>query len=292
MVYPMSEEAILKINNIDVFRGSFQALWDISLEVRRREMLALIGANTAGKSTLLSSIIGNVKVSKGEFRVLDRHLDKIRKKELKELRGRIGFIFQGYNLVNRLNTLHNIMSGMLKKISLHRSLIKLYSDQELSRAHEYMKVVGLEAVALQRCDALSGGQRQRVAIARALAQEPEILLADEPVAALDPISAGQVMEILKRINREYGVTIIANLHHLDFARDYCGRIIGIAEGQIVFDDIPERLNQAAFAAIYKSKESGNDFFPDQKTVLGHISTRKQPVPKVSRERETAAGRAA
>jgi phosphonate transport system ATP-binding protein len=284
---------MIHLHNVSLGYGATTVLHNLDLRIGRGEFIGIIGRSGAGKSTLLSSIIGNVRVYKGEYRVLDHHLDRIRKKELKDLRCRIGFIFQGYNLVNRLNTLHNIMSGMLKKISLHRSLIKLYSDQELKRAHEYMKVVGIEAVALQRCDALSGGQRQRVAIARALAQEPEILLADEPVAALDPISAGQVMEILKRINRQYGVTIIANLHHLDFARDYCSRIIGIAEGQIVFDDTPQRLNQAAFAAIYKTEESTDDaLFPEQKTVLGHIAARKQPVPAMERGQKTAADSAA
>ncbi len=284
---------MIQLRNVSLGYGATTILRNLDLQIGRGEFIGIIGLSGAGKSTLLSSIIGNVKVSKGEYRVIDRHLNRISKKELKDLRGRIGFIFQGYNLVNRLNALHNIMSGMLKKISLHRSLIKLYSDQELSRAHEYMKVVGIEAVALQRCDALSGGQRQRVAIARALAQEPEILLADEPVAALDPISAGQVMEVLKRINKQYGVTVIANLHHLDFARDYCSRIMGIADGQIVFDDVPEHLNETAFSKIYKTAVSAKEYeFPEQQAVKESYYDMKDAVPAMEMEQEMAASDAA
>lgn len=261
---------MISIQNVTLGYGSKKILSNLNLQVSESEFIGIIGLSGAGKSTLLSSIIGNVNVFSGNYQVSGFHMDRISKRELKDLRGRIGFIFQGYNLVNRLNALHNIMSGMLRNMPLLRSLIKLYSNRELELVHEYMKVVGIEDIALQRCDTLSGGQRQRVAIARALAQKPEILLADEPVAALDPVSAVQVMDVLKKINQTYRTTIIANLHHLDFARDYCSRILGIAEGKIVFDGLPDELNQDVLNTIYN--DQGSEIMAKEEIDLTHLHT--------------------
>ncbi|MCF8056393.1 MAG: phosphonate ABC transporter ATP-binding protein [Desulfocapsa sp.] len=227
-------------------------LENISFHVGKGEFLGIIGLSGAGKSTLLMSIIGNIRVLKGRYQVFGHDLSFINKRDLRELRSRIGFIFQGYNLVNRLSVLHNVMSGMLKDISLGRALIKFYTKQEVDKAYEYMEVVGIEHLAMKRCDELSGGQRQRVAIARALAQEPNVLLADEPVAALDPKSAAQVMDVLRRVNETYGVTVISNLHHLDFAREYCSRIIGVAAGSIAFDGLPGELQNCHLDTIYEN----------------------------------------
>ena len=230
-------------------------LRNITLQIDKGEFVGIIGLSGAGKSTLLMSLIGNIRVLKGSYHVFGYDLSVIGKKELRELRKSIGFIFQSYNLVNRLSVLHNVMSGMLKDIPLGRSLIKLYSAQELEKAYEFMQVVNIEHLAMKRCDELSGGQRQRVAIARALAQEPNILLADEPVAALDPKSAAQVMDILRKVNETYGVTVITNLHHLDFARDYCNRILGIASETISFDGTPAELLSRNLDAIYENEPS-------------------------------------
>lgn len=241
---------MINLHNVSLGYGSTPVLSKLNLGINKGEFVGIIGLSGAGKSTLLMSLIGSISILEGDYRVMEYTLPGISKKHLRQLRTRIGFIFQGYNLVNRLSVLHNVMSGMLGNMSLLRALLRWYSRDELARAYEYMHIVDLEDYAVQRSDALSGGQRQRVAIARALAQQPDILLADEPVAALDPRSAGQVMDILREINHQYGVTIIANLHHLDFAREYCGRILGVAEGGIVFDGSPAMLSEKELERIY------------------------------------------
>lgn len=241
---------MISLQNITLGYNDIPVLRNIDLHIAKKEFVGIIGLSGAGKSTLLMSIIGNINVFQGRYRVIGYQLEGISKKHLKQLRSQVGFIFQGYNLVNRLSVLHNVMSGMLEKIPLYRALVKYYSIDEITRAYELMQVVGIEHLAMQRSDALSGGQRQRIAIARALAQRPDILLADEPVAALDPKSASQVMEILREVNRTYGVTIVANLHHLDFAKEYCSRIIGIADGKIIFDGLPRELRERDLQRIY------------------------------------------
>lgn len=171
-------------------------LKDVDLKIKKGEFIGIIGPSGAGKSTLLMSITGGIKVFDGKFEVLDFDLHNIKKKNLIKLREQIGVIFQGYNLVDRISVLDNVISGMLKDIPLSRAIIKLYREKELKKAKEYMDIVDITKHSIKRCDELSGGQRQRVAIARALAAEPKIILADEPVSALDPKSARKVMDNL------------------------------------------------------------------------------------------------
>ena len=225
-------------------------LKDIDLKVKKGEFIGIIGPSGAGKSTLLMSITGGIKVFDGKFEVLDFDLHNIKKKNLVKLREQIGVIFQGYNLVDRISVLDNVISGMLKDIPLSRAIIKLYKDKELKKAKEYMDIVDITKHSMKRCDELSGGQRQRVAIARALAAEPKIILADEPVSALDPKSARKVMEILKKVNETYGVTVIANLHHLEYAKEYCDRIIGVNSGTVIFVNNSENLTEKLVEKIY------------------------------------------
>ncbi|HHD57242.1 MAG TPA: phosphonate ABC transporter ATP-binding protein [Desulfobulbaceae bacterium] len=256
---------MIRMDNVALGYTKTPVLQDLNLHIKKGEFVGIIGLSGAGKSTLLSSLIGNIHIMEGRYQVGEYDLRVISKKELTRLRSRIGFIFQGYNLVNRLNVLHNIMSGMLSRMPLHRAMIKWYGKEELRKGYEYMQTVGLEQYALQRSDALSGGQRQRVAIARALAQEPDLLLADEPVAALDPVSAEQVMEILRTINHQYGVTVVSNLHHLDFAKEYCSRILGIAEGTVVFDGSADELTTSDLDRIYGTTTDDNNPI-DQKKI--------------------------
>ena len=225
-------------------------LKDVDLKIKKGEFIGIIGPSGAGKSTLLMSITGGIKVFDGKFEVLDFDLHNIKKKNLVKLREQIGVIFQGYNLVDRISVLDNVISGMLKDIPLSRAIIKLYREKELKKAKEYMDIVDITKHSIKRCDELSGGQRQRVAIARALAAEPKIILADEPVSALDPKSARKVMEILKKVNETYGVTVIANLHHLEYAKEYCDRIIGVNSGTVIFDNNSENLTEKLVEKIY------------------------------------------
>ena len=174
------------------------------------------------------------------------------------LRSRIGVIFQCFNLVSRLSVLDNIASGMLHRKSLFSSLIKHYTPQQYEEIYEIMNVVGIEQEALSRCDRLSGGQKQRVAIARAIAQHPEIILADEPISSLDPVSARTVLETLRTANEKYGITVIANLHQLDYAREFCNRVIGMNEGRIIYDGPPAQLCQSTVDSIYRSAHREQD----------------------------------
>lgn len=241
---------MIKMENLTLGYKKEKILTDVNFKVKKGEFIGIIGASGAGKSTLLMSITGGIKVFDGRFEVLDFDLENIKKKNLIKLREQVGVIFQGYNLVDRLSVLDNVVSGMLKDIPLTRAIIKLYKKKELEKAKEYMDIVDISKHSLKRCDELSGGQRQRVAIARALAAEPKIILADEPVSALDPKSAKKVMGILKKVNETYGVTVIANLHHLEYAKKYCDRIIGVNEGKVVFDDNSEKLTDKLVEKIY------------------------------------------
>ena len=229
-------------------------LKNIDLKIKEGEFIGIIGPSGAGKSTILMSIVGGIKVFDGKYEVLNYNMASVKKKDLRKLREQIGFVFQGYNLVDRLSVLDNIISGVLKDIPMARAIIKYYKDKELTKAKEIMDVVDITKHATKRCDELSGGQRQRVAIARALISNPKIILADEPVSALDVKSAAKVMNILKTVNEKYGVTVLANLHHLEYARDYCDRIIGVNDGSIVFDGKSSELSDSVVEQIYSTKK--------------------------------------
>jgi len=241
---------VIKMKNLTLGYKKEKILKGVDLKVKKGEFIGIIGPSGAGKSTLLMSVTGGIKVFDGKFEVLDFDLNNIKKKNLIKLREQIGVIFQGYNLVDRLSVLDNVVSGMLKDIPLSRAILKLYKNKELKKAKEFMDIVDITKHSLKRCDELSGGQRQRVAIARALAAEPKIILADEPVSALDPKSAKKVMGILKKVNEVYGVTVIANLHHLEYAKEYCDRIIGVNEGEVVFDANSDELTDKLVEKIY------------------------------------------
>ncbi len=248
---------MIKMKNLVLGYKKEKILTNVDLRIKKGEFVAIIGPSGAGKSTLLMSVVGGIKVFDGEFEVLDFDMDKIKKKNLIKLREQVGIIFQGYNLVDRLSVLDNVISGMLKDIPVARAIIKYYKNRELQKVEKLMDVVDITKHASKRCDELSGGQRQRVAIARALASDPKIILADEPISALDQKSAKKVMKILEKVNKELGVTILANLHHLEVAREYCSRVIGVNDGKIVFDGSPSELSEKIIEKIYQGETQSN-----------------------------------
>lgn len=244
---------MIKMKNLTLGYKKEKILDKLSLKIKEGEFIGIIGPSGAGKSTLLMSVVGGIKVFNGEFEVLGFDMDNIKKKDLISLREQIGIIFQGYNLVDRLSVLDNVISGMLKDIPMARAIIKYYKEKELKKVQKLLEIVDIQKHSSKRCDELSGGQRQRVAIARALASEPKIILADEPISALDQKSAKKVMEILEKINKELKVTIIANLHHLEIAEKYCTRIIGINSGRVIFDGKASELTEKILEKIYEGE---------------------------------------
>ena len=230
--------------------GDTMAVAGANLTIARGEMVGIIGRSGAGKSTLLRLINRLIEPSGGSILADGTDVTTLRGKDLRAWRARTAMIFQQFNLVNRLDVLTNVLCGRLNRMSTARVLFKMFTPAERALAIRALDRLGLAEVAMNRADALSGGQQQRVAIARALMQEPTILLADEPIASLDPMNAKVVMDALLDINLRDGITVLTNLHTLDTARSYCRRIIGMSAGRIVFDGKPEELTDPVLRTIY------------------------------------------
>ncbi len=222
----------------------------VSLAVADGEMVAVLGRSGAGKSTLLNMINRLIDPSEGEILYGGRDIAKLRGRALLDWRRESAMIFQRFNLVGRLSVLTNVLTGRLAHAPRLPKLFGLFSDRERDIALDALAALGMDSYALKRADQLSGGQQQRVAIARALVQEPRIILADEPVASLDPVNSQAVMDALRQINRERGITVLCNLHSVPLARAYCDRAIALAAGQVVYDGPVSGLDDATLAHIY------------------------------------------
>ena len=233
-----------------VYPNGFKALKNINLEINDSEFVIVVGPSGAGKSTLIRTINGFVKISEGELIVNNKNIKELNEKELKALRREIGMIFQNFNLVKRISVLRNVLIGRLGYVSTIRSIFNLFSKEDIELAFENLRRVGIEDKAYVRADQLSGGQQQRVAIARALTQKPKIILADEPVASLDPPTAKVVMDYLKKFNKELGITTIINLHDIDLVMEYGERVIGLRNGEIVYDGSVKNINEKTLKEIY------------------------------------------
>ena len=230
--------------------GAKKAVDDVSLSIAPGSFVGVIGRSGAGKSTLLRMINRLQDVSSGTIVSGGTDITRLSGTELRAWRRRCAMVFQQFNIVGRLDVLTNVLMGRLNHTSQMRSLLKLWSDEDKAIAISALEQFDMMAMAGQRAESLSGGQQQRVAIARALVQEPEIILADEPIASLDPRNTKLVMDGLLRLNRHFGITVICNLHDLDIAKDYCGRLIGMAQGRVVFDGAPESLTESAARELY------------------------------------------
>lgn len=230
--------------------GRATAVDRVSTAVEVGEMVAIIGRSGAGKSTLLNMINRLVEPSSGHIYAAGRDICSLRGRELREWRRQTAMVFQKFNLVQRLSVLTNVMTGRLNHPPVLPKSLGMFFEADRIAAIEALALLDLDAHALKRADELSGGQQQRVAIARALVQDPRIILADEPVASLDPLSTQAVMDALRRINIERGITVICNLHSVALTRQYCDRVIGISQGRLVFDGPVAQLDDAALLRIY------------------------------------------
>jgi phosphonate transport system ATP-binding protein len=241
-----------------VYPGGVRALQDLDLTIEDGEFVVVVGLSGAGKSTLIRAVNGLVPLTSGTLEVDGRRVDGANRRDLRDLRSEVGMIFQSFNLVKRTTVLNNVLMGRLHATSTARSVFGLYSAEDKERAFQALERVEIVEKAYVRASNLSGGQQQRVSIARVLAQEPKVILADEPVASLDPPTANVVMRDLQRINRDLGITTIVNLHFLDLARRYGDRIIGMREGRMVFDGTGEQADEQVFEDIYGRSLTAED----------------------------------
>lgn len=244
-------EPILSVQNLSkVYPNGTRALKNVSFDVKQGEFVVIIGLSGSGKSTLLRCLNRLIKPSSGRILFKNKDVAQAEGSQVLELRKKIGMIFQHFNLVPRFTVIKNVLTGRLGHMGFWRSLFGIFPKAEQQKAIEYLRLVGIDSKAFVRTDQLSGGQQQRVAIARALTQKPEVLLADEPVASLDPATCHVVMDYLKKVNQELGITVICNLHFLSLVRQYADRVIALKDGEIVFQGSPSEINEDWFRRIY------------------------------------------
>lgn len=237
-------------NLTKVYPNGTRALNGVSLEVPTGQFVAVIGLSGSGKSTLLRCINRLIEPTSGRVRLDGVDITAAGPRELRRIRRRIAMVFQHFNLVDRASVLTNVLSGRLGYTAPLPSLIHRFDAEDYALARETLSRVGLAEKAAQRADTLSGGQQQRVGIARALMQKPDLILADEPVASLDPATAHTVLDHLEQMNKRDGMTVLCNLHFLSLARRYADRVVGLKAGEIVFDGTPEEIDDARFREIY------------------------------------------
>ncbi|EEL78907.1 Phosphonates import ATP-binding protein phnC [Bacillus cereus AH1271] len=233
-----------------MYPNGTKGLNNINLNIQKGEFVVMVGLSGAGKSTLLRSVNRLHEITEGEIMIEGESITAAKGKGLRRMRRDIGMIFQSFNLVKRSTVLKNVLAGRVGYHSTLRTTLGLFPKEDLELAFQSLKRVNILEKAYTRADELSGGQQQRVSIARALAQEAKIILADEPVASLDPLTTKQVLDDLKKINEDFGITTIVNLHSIDLARQYATRIIGLHAGEIVFDGSVEEATDEKFAEIY------------------------------------------
>jgi phosphonate transport system ATP-binding protein len=259
----MAGDAMIRLVDATVeYPNGTRGLDGISLEIKPGEFVVVVGLSGAGKSTLIRTVNGLVPITSGELYVDGDAVHTMTRRELRRLRAQIGMIFQGFNLVDRASVLDNVLVGRLHSVPTWRSLFGLYSRVDTELAAEALERVGMLERSHSRATALSGGQRQRVGIARALAQQPKVVLADEPVASLDPPTSHAVMQHLQQINQNLGITTLVNLHFLDLAVAYGQRIIGLREGKVVFDGPGEACTPDVFEGIYGRSLTAEDTLTD------------------------------
>lgn len=246
---------MIEFNHVNKrYPNGLHALKDIDLKIDQGEFVAIIGLSGAGKSTLIRTINRMHDISDGTLTVEGVDVMGLSGKSLRAFRRKIGMIFQSFNLITRTTVIKNVLTAFVPDLPWWRSTFGIFTEEEKLMALEALDKVGILDKAFVRADQLSGGQQQRVALARTLAQRPQIILADEPVAALDPVTAKQVMEDFRRINQEMQITVLINIHHVDLALQYATRVIGIRAGEVVYDGPVESVDQQVLDAIYQGRQ--------------------------------------
>ena len=248
-----------------VYPNGFRALDKVSLKIEDGEFVVVVGLSGAGKSTLLRAVNGLVPIVEGSVKVNGQEVVGASAGELRELRSGIGMIFQTFNLVMRATVINNVLMGRLSKVPRWRSILGLWPANDKEVALQALERVGIVEKTYGRASNLSGGQQQRVGIARALAQEPSVILADEPVASLDPVTSHMVMRDLQRINRDLNITTLINLHFLDLARQYGKRLIGLRDGKLVYDGDIADVDDSKFRDIYGRAITPDDLLEGAET---------------------------
>ena len=239
---------MLEINNLKkTFENGSPALKGVDLKINKGEFVSILGPSGSGKTTLLRTINGLETSTGGEIYFDNK---KVNNKNISEVQKKTGMIFQEFNLVNNLSAINNVLTGLLNSSNKFFSLFYLFSKEQKIEALRSLETVGLLEKSHNRSDELSGGQRQRVGIARAIIKKPLLLLADEPVASLDPKSSNLILSLLKKINQEFGTTILCNLHQVDLAKKYSDRVVGLMDGKIIFDEKSVNINEAYLKKIY------------------------------------------
>ena len=246
---------LLSIKNVSKkYNNGTNALKNISFDVEKGEFISVIGPSGSGKSTLLRSINKMIDISQASILFEEKNIESLKKTQIELVRREIGMIFQSYNLVERLTVIENVLHGRLGYKSIIAGILGIYSEEEKKEAFSFLERVNMTKYAYQKCSELSGGQKQRVGIARAIMQKPKLLLCDEPIASLDPKTAENIMDYLKKIVTELKITCIVNLHQVDIAKKYSDRIIALNKGEKIFDDKAEKLTEKMVELIYKDEE--------------------------------------
>ena len=245
---------MIEFNNVSkVYPNGTKGLQNINLKIEQGEFLAIIGLSGAGKSTLIRTINRMIDITGGKLVVDGTDVMSLKGKELRRYRRKIGMIFQSFNLISRSSVINNVLTSNVPDMPWWKVLLGLYSKEQKMKALENLDKVQILEKAYSRCDELSGGQMQRVALARTLCQNPSIILADEPVASLDPIMADVVMSDFSRINKDMHISILLNIHHVDLALKYATRVIGIRSGRIVYDGPSDQVDKKVLDEVYNGK---------------------------------------
>lgn len=250
---------MIEFKDVEVtYPNGYQALKGVTVTIEPGELVVIVGMSGAGKSTFLRAINGFVPITSGSVKVNGVEVRGASNKTLRELRSQVGMIYQTFNLVNRTTVINNVLQGRLSKVNYFRAMAGAWPAEHKEVALTALERVEIVEKAYVRANALSGGQQQRVGIARALAQDPKVVLADEPVASLDPVTSHTVMRDLRRINRDLGITTIINLHFLDLARSYGKRLVGLRAGELVYDGDIADVSEETFREIYGRSVTPDD----------------------------------